>query len=296
MHIEEIAIRDFGLVFGQQFCIYDTNRFCVVSEHNARAMRALAMYDEGGHAVCGQIFGLKDDGMWHAPFSAPFSAPSGTVTPETVNTFYTLAAKWLDTDLVLVWPPMVYNPPVQPTDPQAIVDVNYHYPMDRFANYEQYLSRSGRYNHHRWQKHKFECVHTTDVNRTYSIIERNRKAMGYPLAMSQLAVNTTLTVVRMHFFILFCEGEEAAAAIIYETAPGIVQVIYWGDLPQFRGMRAMNALAYLVFKWFADVRPDIHTIDIGPASTLGVRNQGLCDFKESIGCVATPKFTLTIQH
>ena len=86
-----------------------------------------------------------------------------------------------------------------------------------------------------------------------------------------------------------------AAAMIYHVAHEIVQVIYWGDLPQARHARAMNHLAWRIFGWYAHNRPDIRIIDIGPASSDGIRNEGLCQFKLSLGCVETIRPTLLIN-
>ena len=46
------------------------------------------------------------------------------------------------------------------------------------------------------------------------------------------------------FFLLSLEDEPVAAALVFYVADGIVQVIYWGDLPAHAANKCMNYLAY----------------------------------------------------
>ena len=299
MTVGEVDINVFDDIFSDRASVYDSARFNLLNAAKVSQIKALALFDTSGNPVCGQIFGLKDDGCWQAPFSAPFSAlsaaPGIDLTSVSADDFYSRVSDYLQAPVRVICPPPVYATRMPVSSQSDWLDANYHYPMSHFADYEGHLSRSGRYNHHRWRKHVFECFHTDDIERAYSIIARNRAAMGYPLAMSLEQVMETVKIVPAHFFVQTCENQDSAAAMIYEASPTVAQVIYWGDLPEFRPMRAMNALAYNVFSWFAENRPDIQSVDIGPASSMGVRNEGLCAFKESIGCVYTPKAVYTFK-
>jgi hypothetical protein len=66
-------------------------------------------------------------------------------------------------------------------------------------------------------------------------------------------------------------------------------VIYWGDINGYSELRPMNYLSYKVFEHYHN--SDIRIVDIGPSSEQGVPSYGLCNFKESIGCVTTLKPT-----
>jgi len=66
------------------------------------------------------------------------------------------------------------------------------------------------------------------------------------------------------------------------VAEETVQVIYWGDLPQFSEYKTMNFLSYNIFKHYKEA--GIAMIDIGPSTEDSIPNYGLCEFKESIGC------------
>lgn len=298
MELREIPVGEFDSLFPTRHSVYDSSSFNLLNRTKVEELKAFALFDENLQPVVGQIVG-KRDGLWCAPFSAPFSMASVNGQGDAfIDEFYGRLSERLDAPLRLVWSPDVYGvalPNLQGA--QRVIDANFHYPMERFADggFEQYLSRSGRYNHHRALKHQFEFCETDDIERAYSIILRNRQAMGYPLAMSLEQVLETVKLVPAHFFIMTLDGKDIASAMIYDAAQGVAQVIYWGDLPEGRPCRAMNHLAYRVFEWYDCNRKDIRIIDIGPASTDGVRNEGLCQFKLSIGCVETEKTTLLIN-
>jgi len=299
MELKEIDIRDFDSLFPQRHSVYDSARFNALNGSKVETMKAFALFGENSIPLVGQILGLRD-GVWRAPFSAPFSVASSNGQGEIyVCDFYTALCQVINRRPVrLVWSPDVYGvgvPMLQGC--RLIVDANFHYPLDRFknGNYENFLSRSGRYNHHRALKYPFVFSETADIPKAYAVIAANRQALGYPLAMTLEQVMETVKIIPAHFFVMTLDGEDIAAAMIYDAAPGIAQVIYWGDMPYVRPYRAMNHLAFKVFEWYNLNRPDVSIIDIGPASADGVRNEGLCQFKLSVGCVETEKKTLLLN-
>ncbi|MDO4320659.1 MAG: hypothetical protein Q4C34_08795, partial [Bacteroidales bacterium] len=209
--------------------------------------------------------------------------------------FYRGIARMTGSQLKVVLPPPPYWPVAAPAIGRLVADANFHYDMARFADYERWFSRSGRYSHHRGLKTDWRFEKTDDIPRAYAVIDANRRAMGYPLAMSLEQVIATVSgPVDADFFVLSHDGIDLAAAMIYRVTPDAMQVIYWGDLPLARPLRAMNHLAWRVFGWYAGNRPDIRTVDIGPSSSDGVRNEGLCQFKLSIGCTETIRPTLSV--
>ena len=286
MELRQLSLEEFGELFPRQFCVYDTPRFCALNATKAEDVGAFTLFDDHGQALLGQVFGLRG-GIWRAPYSAPYSFPSGNAI-DRIPDFYSLLKEKLG-PIHLSFPPQAYLPCEAPAIGQRTDEANFHYPIERFADYELYLSRSGRYSHHRALKHDFRFEKTDDIARAYGIIAENRRAMGYPLAMSLEQVVETVQLVKADFFVLSLDEHDLASAMIYHVRPGVVQVIYWGDLPEARQYRAMNHLAYRVFLWYAENQPDVKIVDIGPASTDGIRNEGLCQFKLSIGCIETPK-------
>jgi lipid II:glycine glycyltransferase (peptidoglycan interpeptide bridge formation enzyme) len=92
--------------------------------------------------------------------------------------------------------------------------------------------------------------------------------------------------------VLTYDGHDVAAAQLHKVTDSVMQVVYWGDAPGYDRMRPMNMLAPEVFGYCRD--SGITTLDIGPSSDAGTPSEGLCSFKESLGCRATlkPRFRI----
>ncbi len=126
----------------------------------------------------------------------------------------------------------------------------------------------------------------------YNIIRQNREARGFPLRLTWQQVQTTAAVIPADFFLVENEAAiEVAAAIVFHVAAGIVQVIYWGDLPEYANLKTMNFLSFKVFEHYHQL--NIKIIDIGPSTEDSIPNYGLCEFKESIGCSISCKFSFS---
>lgn len=294
--IDVVSPEEFGKIFPQTPTVFDSAAFAMLNASKASEVEGFVLRDSSGLPVSGQILGLRD-GVWRAPFSAPFSVLSGDVSR--ADEFYTAVAERLKMPLRLVWAPDCYGfeAPHEVNGVEVIaVEANFHYPLAQFESFKDHLSRSARYNHNYAMRQPFAFFHTDDAPRAYDIIQRNRRAMGYPLAMSLDDVLQTIKIIPADFFILQHDGSDAAAAMVFHVAPHIVQLIYWGDLPEVRQSKAMNHLAYRVIEWYAINCVDIDILDVGPASTMGVRNEGLCEFKRSIGCIETPKQVILINR
>ena len=67
-----------------------------------------------------------------------------------------------------------------------------------------------------------------DKQRAYNIIKINRESKGYPLKMTEKQVMDTITVVPAHLYIVSDGNEDVAAALIYDVADSIAQIVYWG--------------------------------------------------------------------
>jgi len=103
-----------------------------------------------------------------------------------------------------------------------------------------------------------------------------------------------LKIVKHDVFIVKKDEKTIASAIIYRLNDRIAQVIYWGDVPGYSKCRPMNWLSYQVVTYYKQL--GFSWLDIGPATENGVPNYGLCDFKQSIGCETSLKFTLTKKY
>ncbi len=289
--------------------IYNTAAFNELNRDKAGHIHYVA-FCVGGVPQAGIILGEKDSCM-HSPFSAPFGG--FTVCPDATSESVRMAVRTLydfcldrRCSLEITLPPAIYAPGLVETQLGALAeygsvewtDVNYHRPLD-FAPGEtdRAFNRNARARLRQALAGEFsfrvlDAASESDVRRFYNVISANHSALGYPVRMSFEQVLMTAPLVGSRFMMLSREGIDVAAVMINNVTDRVCQLIYWGDLLQFRPLRPMNMLAYHLFemcrRWGYDV------IDMGPASYRGVPSPGLCRFKESLGCIATPKYTLKL--
>jgi len=176
--------------------------------------------------------------------------------------------------------------------PVEYIDVNYH--INTVQSNEQYqdsLRRNARKNLNRALESdlRFEKVFPDRYQVVYDVIAKNRAQRGFPLRMSFEQIEHTIKVVNASFFMVSHSQNPIAAAMVFEVSPSIHQVVYWGDLHEFAHYKPMNFLSFKLFEHFS--HQHIQLLDIGPSTEHGKLNVGLGDFKESIGCAISLKYT-----
>ncbi len=154
----------------------------------------------------------------------------------------------------------------------ATVEINYHVDLRGVTDPVELYSRSAREKLRQARSHdcRFERLETT------------------PEAIA------TSAVVPMDLFMLTVDGTPAAAAQVHRLNHEMAQVVYWGDLPEAQYARPMNLLPLEIYKYYLAHTP-VRILDIGHSTDGGIINRGLCDYKESVGCRATPKPTFTVN-
>lgn len=259
--------------------------------------------------VAGLIAGIDNESnLLRAPFSAPFNSLTFNGANIDIQlmteAFAALSAHASHEGLhgvELFLPPSVYNPTGYACNTMALqaagyrlqyADINYHFEVRDIPTTGGYTAllprRAARYlrgTHRDGMKFVVQAA----PERAYAVIEANRRAKGYPLRMSLDQVLDTIKLVEADFFVLTdATGHDLAAAMVYHVCGGIVQVIYWGDIPTGGGgTHCMLRLAEEVFCHYAERGTRI--VDVGPSSEHGIASPGLCRFKEMIGCRATLK-------
>lgn len=258
-------------------------------------------YDENMRARLG-LQAAFDGKCWKAPWSAPF-AEIAYNSPQPLERIYDFISE-LDTllgaPLKLTLAPSFYDPGMLTRitgvignySRRIINEYDYYYTLDAFPDYERQLPRNARNKLAGARRHRWTFLLTDDIARAYAVIQANRESHGYNLALSLDRVKETVARVTADFFLLSHEGQDVAAAMVYHAAEGIAQVIYWGDTPGYAELHPMNMLAREVFAHYH--ARGFRIVDVGPSSTDGVPNIGLCTFKESIGCRLALKPTIEI--
>jgi hypothetical protein len=170
-------------------------------------------------------------------------------------------------------------------------DLNFQYDLASFGDdYEMTIDPKARQKLRAAMREGMSFQKTSDVQLAYDVIRANREAKNYPLWMSYENVLDTIKIIRTDFFLVCTPANQAiASAMVYEVAPGKVQIIYWGNFPGTDELRPMNFMAFHIFDHYK--RAGKSFIDIGPSTEYSVPNFGLCDFKQAIGCDTSSKIT-----
>ncbi len=255
-------------------------------------------------------------GIGNNSFLSPFSAPFGgfSFLQEDVRISYIdeaiiLLNKWAKTrelsGIKITLPPTIYQESFLAKQINSLyrngfhidkTDLNYAYQLASFTQeYPSSIWYNARKNLKIALANNFsfkKAVLEVEKETTYNIIRQNREARSFPLRMTWQQVQTSAAVIPADFFLVENEAAVAvAAAIVFHVASGIVQVIYWGDLPEYANLKTMNFLSSKVFEHYHQL--NLNIIDIGPSTEDSIPNYGLCEFKESIGCSISCKFSFS---
>lgn len=307
MNIIEVSAAEYKKMFCRQPHVFNSVEFSELNKDKVSTVHFLTFTDT--KVRFGLTLGERADG-----FYSPFSAPFGGFTEQghqrlglideavaALSDYSRIHCK----PIYVTLPPLVYNCSqlskwvnvFMRRGKLCHIDLNYHFDLSLFSHYEEIIERNARKNLHRAKQGNLTTIHLetlsdSNIERAYCIIKANREQHGYPLKMSLNAVKNTVKIIHADFFIMTFGDKDVAAAQIFTVADGIAQVIYWGDIKEYSGLRTMNGFAYDIFSYYHD--RGFKTLDIGPSTENGIPNYGLCDFKESIGCGITPKFTFKL--
>lgn len=304
----KVSAEDYFGTFIKPAHIYNSRAFTHLNAGKCAGVSHYIIASDGKPRL-GITFGERADGL-HSPFSAPFGGFDRIHSPG-IETFAAALDLLADharqnaTRIHVTLPPEIYDPcaakailPAVNSDAIAVkADYNYHFATEAIGHYRQTIDPSARNKlnaalRNGMDFHVIAADDTEGVRRAYEVIRINRAEHGYPLRMSLDDVLATIKIVPAEFYLLTAGGTDAAAAMVYFVNPSVAQVIYWGDIKECSRLRPMNLLAYELFSHLAG---KVTTIDIGPSSSDGIPSAGLCAFKESVGCILTPKYSLTIS-
>ncbi len=307
MQIKNLTPGEFASTF-QAAHIFNTVAFAQLNSDKVERVHYLSFDDP---KTCFGIVLGESNGVLRSPFSAPFGGflEKGTHGLERMEKAVDVLADYArerSLKLLITLPPLVYDETKMSKWVSVMIrkmqlrhiDLNYHLDISHVSHYSSVINSSAR-NHlnqalrQNYCLHKLNSDNRDDVARVYNVISCNHKERGFPLRMTFEQVWQTISnVVSADFFVLEHEGCDVAAAQIFHVAAGIAQVVYWGDIRQYAKLRPMNYLAYSLFGYYAD--NGLRILDIGPSTENGIPNYGLCEFKESIGCSVTIKYSFEL--
>lgn len=281
--------------------------FAVLNQEKVKEVKYLLFKET--KVRLGIILGVRDN-MLFSPFSAPyggFSFAEADCKAKFIDEAIACLNDWCISNrfvsIKLALPPLHYVNQFQTRVINALhnnqfmvsnVDVNHHFetPKNNFdTSYPSMMHRNARKNINNALKKDFQWLKLAedDSKRAYEIIAVNRAAKQKPLRMTWEQVLEVTEITKVDFFVASHQQRDVASAIVFHVNESSIQVVYWGDDPAFYELRAMNFLTYKLFQHYSEL--GIETIDIGISTEDSVPNYGLCEFKESIGCQISLKYT-----
>ena len=263
-------------------------------------------YDSGSKSLLRGFLGNKD-----ATLFSPFSAPFGGFWPLTNDVSlsdYTSLAQDLreflgENDLAgchLTLPPACYGNEAVSRQMHGFlgagfsvdyVDVNHSLDLTK-EDFSSGLRRGGRRSLRNAESQNLVFVEAgtePERRRAYNVIQTNRRQKDNPMHLSYDDLLEVRDIAEVTFFLITKDDEDVAGAVVYAISPGIMQVVYWGHDVNFNELNPIHFLASNLFRIYQGTAS---VLDIGPSSSHGVADDGLCQFKESIGCSTTLKFSL----
>lgn len=309
MELIQVSHNEMAALFTRPSHIYNSVGFALLNAPKADSVEFLTFRDTRLRG--GLILGMCG-AMARSPFSAPFGGLLLTreQTAGAVEDMYLLAAQFAASRgmvLRVTLPPPFISPGLYAKSVNvlqrlsggcATVEINYHVDLRGVTDPVELYSRSAREKLRQARSHdcRFERLETTPeaIARVYDVIHRNRLHRGFPHNMALEQIVATSAVVPMDLFMLTVDGTPAAAAQVHRLNHEMAQVVYWGDLPEAQYARPMNLLPLEIYKYYLAHTP-VRILDIGHSTDGGIINRGLCDYKESVGCRATPKPTFTVN-
>lgn len=310
MKVCRITSDEYAALFKAPSHLYNSVAFNLLNAPKCDDLHFLSIVDDNGKVRFGIILGERT-GVLKSPFSAPFGGLEANSTQRTSHYLEAVESlraygALLNKNIIITLPPFVRSDSHLSKTLTSIcstgghidyIDYNFHYPLAQFKDYMSGLRANARRNlkaslRNGFEFHSIDSADSATISEIYRIVHTNHTSLGYPVHMSLDDIIATSRIIPIDFFIVTREGHGIASAIIYRPADGIAQLIYWGDLPEARPLRPMDFLAFKVMEYYYNQGLAIY--DLGPSSSDGIPALGLCDFKEGLGCIATPKYTLEV--
>jgi hypothetical protein len=306
LELIEVTHQEYELIFPVPYHLFNRSSFANLNQTKCDTVKYF-LFKNSKYRL-GFIGGIKNNKL-QSPFSAPFGGFSFIkedvqikVIEEAVVLLEQYATKEKLSGIKMVLPPLFYqeiflskliNVLYRRAFQINTLDLDFYFKLQSEIPYEEQIWYNAKKNLRISQKqhYAFECCNDNAEKKqaVYSIIKANRAFKDKPMNMQYAEILATAAIIPTDFFLLTKENEQVAAAIVYHIADGILYVPYWGDMPGYTEYKPMNFLSYSVFEHYRKLGKQI--VHIGISTEDSVPNYGLCEFKESIGCTITPKFS-----
>lgn len=311
MEIIEVTASEFKKIIPKPYFVFGSADFAELNRDKAETVFYLLFKDSKYR------LGITG-GILNGTFNSPFSAPYGgfvylskdvriSMLDEALDSLITWAKENHFKALNFTTPPLLFNESFVSKQINSFfrrgfkinnIDLNYSFNLNEFNDtYKLNIWHNARKNLNAAIKNNLIiklCIDEFERSIAYDIVRKNRELRGFPLNMTFEQISRTIKLIPGDFFIIQNKtGQSIGSAIVFYVSEKIVRVIYWADLPEFSHLRTMNFIAFKIFEYYKNLGTEI--IDVGISTVKSLPNNGLCDFKESIGCEAGLQYSFTLE-
>ncbi len=293
--------------------IYDTYGFHKYHQKFADTVYKLFVKSNGKIISFCYLGAMNNEQELKSPYSSPFSLIYLKEQFKIIEAILTIKgikifAKLKNINKIrFTLPPDIYNRELINTLAAAFVSegfkvgeiiLNNYFELNKFENMDQYIAKcvykKKKNNYLMAIKNNliFQEINIENFERAYNVIKDNHEKMGYPvhISMEQMEDLISMKYMGIRVFVVTYENKDVAASFVFDVTKDISQVIYLGDIFEYRDLRAMDLLNAKLFEFYSSIGKKY--LDIGPASEDGIINEGLAHFKKSIGCSTNTKLVL----
>ncbi len=309
-HVERVTAEEYRELVPDRRVFFNEPAFTELNKERADEVYYLIMMRENS-ARFGLIGGRVDKAM-KTPFSAPYSYPVSILNESKQETIDAALGCYEDycrdqeiQEIRFIFPPLFYdehllsgwvNAFYRSGYAVANLDLNYSLNLEKLnvgeEAYGQLITQKGRKALRRAERNGLEivrCESEEDYREAYHIIQIGHDAKGFPVKMSYEQLSATLKLIDHDAFIVRKDGVGIVAEYLYRVNERIVQGIYTGTHPDYMDCNGMNLLTYYTICYYGDQGYKI--LDKAIATEDSEPNYGLCNFKESVGCERSLKYS-----
>ncbi len=309
-HIRRVSAGEYKELVPDRRIFFNEPDFTELNRDKADEVHYLIFMRENS-ARFGLIAGKTGDEM-RTPFSAPYSYPVAIINESKQETIDAALEIYEDycreqgaASVRFIFPPLFYDEHQLSGWVSALyrkqyrfenIDLNFFLDLKKLnveeETYGQMITQKGRKALRKAEKSGLEiirCETEEDYREAYRIIQIGHDAKGFPVHMSYEQLSDTLKLVEHDAFIVRRDGVGIVAEFLYRINDRIVQGIYTGTHPDYMDCNGMNLLTYYTVRYYGDRGFEI--LDKATAGKDSIPNYGLGNFKESVGCERSLKFT-----
>lgn len=309
-YVKRVDANEFKVLVPDRRVFFNEPDFAELNKDKVEEVYYLIFMRENS-ARFGLIAGRAENEM-RTPFSAPYSYPVAIINESkqeaidvALEAFEDYCAEESIGAISFIFPPLFYDEDILSGWISALyrknytirnIDLNYSLDLKKLnvgeESYSSMLPQKGRKGFRKARKSGLEiikCQLEEEYREAYRIVKMGHEAKGFPVHMSYEQLADTLKLVEHDAFIVRKDGVGIVAEFLYRINHNIIQGIYTGTHPDYKDCNGMNLLTYYTIKYYGDQGYEI--LDKATTGKDSEPNYGLCNFKESVGCERSLKYS-----